>query len=99
MGGGETIRVRVLCFSHVRAVLGRDELDMELPAGSTAGDVAARVIEMGAEKLRGLPVKIALNESFVEPDTAVTDGDELALIPPVQGGSACGGERSRGAGG
>jgi molybdopterin synthase catalytic subunit len=83
-----SIRVRVRCFSHVRAVLGRAEIDLDLPANSTAGDAAARVSEMGEGKLAGLPMKIALNHGFVEPDAPLADGDEIALIPPVQGGSA-----------
>lgn len=86
MRAPETIRVHVRCFSHVRAVLGRTEVVIEVPAGSTAGDLRSRVVEMGGDKLRGLPMKIARNHSFVEPDVVLADGDELALIPPVQGG-------------
>lgn len=82
-----SIRVRVLCFSHVRAVLGRAELDLEMPAGSTAGDVRARIVGMGEGRLSGMPMKIACNRAFVDAETPLADGDELALIPPVQGGS------------
>ncbi|MEI8280880.1 MAG: MoaD/ThiS family protein [Armatimonadota bacterium] len=37
----------------------------------------------------GLPsslIRIALNESFVEDQVLICDGDEITLIPPVSGG-------------
>ena len=37
------------------------------------------------EKLLGA-IRCALNCEYVEPDTCVEDGDEVAFIPPVSGG-------------
>ncbi|HHN74417.1 MAG TPA: MoaD/ThiS family protein [Acidobacteria bacterium] len=81
-----TIRVRVRCFSHLRYELGTDAFDLELPAGSTLGQASERILERAAGKLEGLPFRMALNGEFSEAGATLSAGDEVALIPPVQGG-------------
>jgi molybdopterin synthase sulfur carrier subunit len=34
-------------------------------------------------------LRFSLHMDFVEADTALHDGDEVVLIPPVSGGSGC----------
>jgi len=80
------IHVTVKCFSHVKNVLARDELALELPAGATAARVKEEVLTLAGGRLDGLPLRIAVNESFVAESAELTDGDEVVLIPPVQGG-------------
>jgi molybdopterin converting factor small subunit len=36
--------------------------------------------------LRRLQVRFAVNESYVDPDRVLQDGDEVAVFPPVSGG-------------
>jgi molybdopterin synthase catalytic subunit len=82
----EPIRVTVRCFSHVRHVLGDEVITLELPAGATAETVLRRVREMSDMRLTSLPMRVAINQEFVAESAALRDGDEVALIPPVQGG-------------
>jgi len=35
-----------------------------------------------------LPVRLAVNRDYAEAETSLSEGDELALIPPVSGGRA-----------
>ena len=58
------------------------ENEMELPEGARARDVWA-LLELGPEP-SGLAY--AVNRQYVDRDQALTDGDELAIIPPVSGG-------------
>ncbi|MDQ7006969.1 MAG: MoaD/ThiS family protein [Acidobacteriota bacterium] len=81
-----TIRVRVRCFSHLRYELGTDAFDLDLPAGCTLGEASRRILEKAKGKLEGMPFRMALNGAFAEGSAKVAEGDELALIPPVQGG-------------
>jgi MoaE-MoaD fusion protein len=82
------MKVTVLYFAVFRERIGRDEEPLELPAGARVADaieaLAARHPAIGA--LRGR-FRVAVNQDFTGDDHALADGDELALIPPVAGGT------------
>jgi MoaE-MoaD fusion protein len=87
------MRVTVLYFAVFRERLARSEDVLELPPGSRVADaidaLAARHPAIAA--LRGR-FRVAVDEAFVADDHVLADGAELALIPPVAGGS---GDRDR----
>ncbi len=82
----DRISITVKCFSHVRHALDCDQLTIELPAPAFARDAEAAVRERAGGALDGLPLRIAVNQAFTDGATALATGDEVALIPPVQGG-------------
>jgi molybdopterin converting factor subunit 1 len=77
------VRVRVRLFAGLRERVGTGENEMELPAGARAADVWA-ALELGPEP-QGLAY--AVNREYVERDHTLSEGDELAIIPPVSGGA------------
>lgn len=82
------MKIQVRYFAVFRERLGRDEEALELPDGA---DVAAAIAALAARhpavaQLSG-KYQTAVNQSMVPKDTPLHDGDELALIPPVAGGS------------
>jgi molybdopterin synthase catalytic subunit len=34
-----------------------------------------------------MPIRVAVNRTYVETDTKLSEGDEVALVPPISGGS------------
>lgn len=82
------MRVRALYFAVVRERLGRDSEALELPTATTAGSLLD-LLEQRHPELAGLrkALKVAVNEEFVGADHVLADGDVVALIPPVAGGS------------
>ena len=80
------MRVRTLFFATYRELAGAEALDVNLPAGSTAGDLVARL--RSEPRLRRLPhhPALAVNQEWAPLDTRLADGDEVALLPPVAGG-------------
>lgn len=80
------LQVTVRCFSQVRHAIGRDELSLALPPGATAAAARAAIVALAPGPLSGLPMRIAVNEAFVGDEHRLADGDEVVLIPPVQGG-------------
>jgi MoaE-MoaD fusion protein len=76
------VRVTVRLFAALRERAGAGQRELELPEGATAGDVFA-ALGIGAEP-PGLAY--AVNRSYCERTTALKDGDEVAVIPPVSGG-------------
>ena len=81
------MKVRVLLFAELRETVGRGELELELPEGSTvAGLLAALRGEHPA--LAGLlpRAKVAVDRELVGEEVELRPGSEVALIPPVGGG-------------
>jgi molybdopterin synthase catalytic subunit len=82
--------LQVRLFAVLRERAGRSSLEIELAEGATVGEalraLAARNGPLG-EALEAMPVVMAVNRSYVDEETTLAAGDELALIPPVSGGA------------
>jgi molybdopterin converting factor subunit 1 len=76
------VKVTVKLFAGLRERAGWSARELELPDGATVKDVWAE-LELG-EQPRG--VHYALNKGYADRSAALSDGDEVALIPPVSGG-------------
>jgi molybdopterin converting factor subunit 1 len=76
------MRVTVRLFAGLRERAGAAERELELPAGSRLADVWAP-LGLGEEP-EGL--LYAVNKDYASGDRLLSDGDEVALIPPVSGG-------------
>ena len=80
------MKVSVKCFSHVQYALGQTELLVELENGSKASDLEKLIRIRAKGKLDDVSLRVAINQNYVNEDTELKDGDEVAFIPPVQGG-------------
>ena len=82
------MQIRVRLFALLRDRAGKGELTLELPAGASTSTAIVR-IALEAPAIRDLLSRVAtaVNREYVKPDHILCDGDELALIPPVSGGS------------
>ena len=80
------MKVLVKCFSQVKYAVGRSELVLDLNPGSTTADLEAVIREKGAGELEGVTLRTAVNKHYVSESVRLEDGDEVAFIPPVQGG-------------
>lgn len=77
------MQVRIRLFAGLRERAGADEVELELPEGARVNDALERMRELTA----GVPVVMAVNREYARGDDPLSTGDELALIPPVSGGS------------
>jgi MoaE-MoaD fusion protein len=77
------VRVTVRLFAGLRERAGTGVRELELPDEASIGDVWS-ALDLGEEPA-GLAY--ALNREYVERDRRLTDGDEVAVIPPVSGGA------------
>jgi len=82
------VRIRVLFFGVLHDIVGLREDSLDLPGETILGAVfehyAARFPRFRA--MSG-SVVLALNQQFSPPSAALSDGDEVAFLPPVSGGS------------
>ncbi len=85
------MEIRVLFFGLLKDVCGRAEDLFQAPAGIDAGfvfDHYATAYPKLAEMAHS--IVIARNQEFTTRGAQLADGDEIALLPPVSGGSADG---------
>jgi len=82
------MRVTVRYFAIVRELLGRAVEERELPAGTTAGSLLDELARdhPALERLRRSTM-LMVNYQYVSSDHVLAEGDEVALIPPVSGGT------------
>lgn len=81
------MKVRVRLFGVVSERAGLDEDTIDIPGGSTAGDVL-RMVGDRYPSTAGLlsRVAVAVNLELASPAVPLSDDDEVALLPPVAGG-------------
>ncbi len=80
--------VRVQLFAILRERAGSDHVEVELPDSATVADAISAVAQLpGLNGLSHGSARMAVNREYASPDTVLGPDDELALIPPVSGGS------------
>ena len=81
------MKVRVLFFSHLRDAAGTSETEADVPEGATIADLLS-VVYGRHPKVRAWDnsILIGAGVEFVNRDYLLKDGDEISIMPPVQGG-------------
>jgi MoaE-MoaD fusion protein len=82
------VHIRLLAFASAGDALGTGELDLELPDGSRLADLRALLARDHPALAPLWPrLAVAIDGRLAAPDEALPDGAEVALLPPVSGGS------------
>ncbi len=83
------IKVRVLFFGAARDSVGKSEVEFSLKAQTKTGDALAQILRAYPDLRRfGRSLLFAVNQEYAASEREISDGDELAVFPPVSGGSA-----------
>jgi molybdopterin converting factor small subunit len=74
-------------FSRLRDLVGAAEMDLEIPDGATAADLLEKLYS-GTAVLRDWDksILVASGVEFVGRDYLLKNGDQISVMPPVQGG-------------
>lgn len=82
------MQVRVLLFGVLKELAGRGSDMISLADDATAGDVISHY-EKQVSALKGIlnSIAISVNQEYSSPEARLKSGDEVALLPPVSGGS------------
>ena len=82
------MQVRVLFFGVLKDIVSRSAETLDLPEGAVAADVVKHYERFVSAKNGILSsVAISINQEYSNPNTTLHAGDEIALLPPVSGGS------------
>lgn len=83
------MQVTVRLFGSLREATGSKELAVRLPEGARLGELTALLArEHPSFAALAARLRAAVNHEVAEDDLALGEGDEVAFLPPVAGGSA-----------
>ena len=86
---GHRVRIRVRLFAIQRELAGTREVALDLADGATVADAWEGLVELHPALAPGREsVRFARNGAYADGSTVLSDGDEVAMIPPVSGGEA-----------
>ncbi len=81
--------MRVRLFAMQREIAGTREVELDLPPEASIEDAWTAMVNRFPRLAPGrAAVRFARNGTYTDADTALADGDEVAMIPPVSGGSS-----------
>lgn len=82
------MQIRVLFFGLLKDICGHAEERLDLPEGSTAGAVFEHyAASFPSLRKMASSIVLARNHEFARTADPLSEGDEVALLPPVSGGS------------
>jgi MoaE-MoaD fusion protein len=82
------MRVRVLFFGLLKDITGKSSDECELAEGAGVRDILSHYVSQYPRLKDSLAsLAVAVNQQYAEPETILNSGDEVALLPPVSGGS------------
>lgn len=81
------MRLDVQFFSQLREIVGAGEVALDVPAGTTVADLLAQLYRAyPALEKWDRSLLVGAGVEFVGRDYAVQPNDQIAIMPPVQGG-------------
>jgi MoaE-MoaD fusion protein len=85
------MRVRILFFGMLKDLAGKSSDSLELPDGALVRDVLEYCVSQEPRLKEALAsLAVAVNQQYAGPQTELKSDDEVALLPPVSGGSGKG---------
>jgi len=81
------MRITVLLFAHLKEIVGRERLDLEVDENSHGIDVLNKVIEQfPAVEGQRKYLSMSMNGKYITGNVPVVENAEIAIFPPVSGG-------------
>ena len=81
------MKISVQFYAQLRDLAGASELQVDLPDKATVSDLLAKIYEqMPALRSRDKSILIGAGVDFVDRNYKLSPGDEISIMPPVQGG-------------
>jgi molybdopterin synthase catalytic subunit len=81
------MNIHVQFYSHLRDLAGASELSIDLPDKATVGDLLTKIYgKVPTLRSRDKSILIGAGVEFVDRNYELKPGEEISIMPPVQGG-------------
>jgi molybdopterin converting factor small subunit len=81
------MKIPVQFYAQLRDIVGVSSLEVDVPQGATVAQLIDKICELKpALRTYYKSILVGAGVNFVERDHVIGDGEELAIMPPVQGG-------------
>jgi MoaD family protein len=81
------MNVRVQLYAQLRDLIGIDALEVELPQGATVRELLQELyVQKPALREHDKSILVGAGLEFVDRNYKLNPGEEIAIMPPVQGG-------------
>ena len=81
------MKVRVQFYAQLRERIGIHELELDLPQGATVRELLEKIYtQKPALRAHDRSILIGAGLEFVDRNYKLNAGEEIAIMPPVQGG-------------
>jgi molybdopterin converting factor small subunit len=81
------MKVRVQFFAQLRDLAAAQELTVDLAKGASVADLLAKIYEqMPVVRAYDAGILVGAGVEFVDRNYKLKPGDEISIMPPVQGG-------------
>ena len=81
------MKVRTHFYAQLRDLVGSREIDVELAEGATVRDLLDQIYaEQPKLRPHDKSILIGAGVEFVDRNYRLSSGDEISIMPPVQGG-------------
>jgi MoaE-MoaD fusion protein len=88
------MQVRVLFFGSLRDLMGKTSDSVSLPEGADLKELLAHFARNKPAMIELIPsLAVSVNQEYAGRDAKLKDQDEVALLPPVSGGSTLNDQR------
>lgn len=77
--------VTILTFGIAKDIIGKQKLNFEVGKDTTTKQLK-KILCSKYKKLSTIPFLLAVNAAHAKDKTILKDGDEVAIIPPTNGG-------------
>ena len=81
------MKVRAQFYAQLRELVGNHELEVELPRDATVRELLQKIYaQKPALRAHDKSILIGAGLEFVDRNYKLNPGEEIAIMPPVQGG-------------
>jgi molybdopterin converting factor small subunit len=81
------VKIRLQFYAQLRDLSGVQELELELPQGATVRELLEKIYtQRPALRAHDKSILIGAGLEFVDRNYRLSPGQEIAIMPPMQGG-------------